>query len=162
MKNVTLCLHGSLKTLGVTLFLFRGELCLQMTFQHPIDGFSWGLTESKEQYLLFICSSWVKDFPSIWMLRRQYSYTAPIFVQAELIRSLMLYDLGPVKFIPGTAAQLKHWAGLCHVPSQPQQVIVSSHLDSSSAFFRKLTNTTSKRRLREDSLIISSVIAMEF
>lgn len=96
------------------------------------------------------------------MLRRQYSYTAPIFVQAELIRSLMLYDLGPVKFIPGTAAQLKHWAGLCHVPSQPQQVIVSSHLDSSSVFFRKLTNTMSKRRFREDSLIVSSVIAMEF
>lgn len=45
------------------------------------------------------------------MLRRQHSYPAPIFVQAELIRSFMLYDLGPVKFIPGTAAQ-------------PQQAIV--------------------------------------
>ena len=27
-KNVTLCFYGSLRILGVTLFLFKGEFCL--------------------------------------------------------------------------------------------------------------------------------------
>lgn len=39
VENVTLCSYGSVRVLGVTFFLFKGEFCLQMTFQHPTVNF---------------------------------------------------------------------------------------------------------------------------
>lgn len=104
------CFYGSLRILGVTLFLFKGEFCLQITFQHPSSGFSYGLMESKQWFLFFLYSSDWRISQAIPQCGGSHTVTRLPFVQTGVIRRVALHDLGLIKFMPGTATQLKPWA----------------------------------------------------
>lgn len=113
VKNVTLCFYGSLMILGVTFFLFKGEFCLQMTFQQQIFiG-----TGRKQTWISIVPSlQWLKYFPSNSTTQRWPHYcTPPICANRGNQKSCTAW-LGLVKFTPGTTQQLKRWgehATLC-------------------------------------------------